>query len=287
MLTNFRESLNRALKEHYAIAHFNVMNLEWAKSILEVANETKTPTIIALTDAVSTYFGGYSVCKDLVESLVRNLGVTVPITLHLDHGSYEGCLKCIECGFNSIMFDGSKLPIEENVKKTTELVKLAHEKNMTVEAEVGSIGGVEDGIVGKGEIANPEDCIKLANIGIDALACGIGNIHGKYPENWEGLSFETLSNIREKIPNLPLVLHGGSGIPEEQIKKAISLGISKINVNTELHLSFAEALRKYIEDKKDLIDKGYDIRNITKDSIANIKQTIKTKMELFGSLSKG
>lgn len=281
MLTNFKETLNKALKEHYAIAHFNVMNLEWAKAILEVANETKTPVIVALTDAVSTYFGGYEVAKSIVESLVKCLNVEVPITLHLDHGSYEGCLKCIECGFNSIMFDGSKLPIEENVEKTSSLVKLAHEKNMSVEGEVGSIGGSEDGIIGRGEIANVDDCIKLANTGIDALACGIGNIHGKYPDNWKGLSFETLSNIREKLPNMPLVLHGGSGIPEDQIKKAISLGISKINVNTELHLAFAKATRKYFEEKKDLIDKGYDIRNITRDGVIEIKQIVKSKLKLF------
>lgn len=287
MLTNFRESLNKALKEHYAVAHFNVMNLEWAKAILEVTKETKTPMIIALTDAVSTYFGGYAVAKNLVETLVKEFDVQVPITMHLDHGSFEGCLKCIECGFNSIMFDGSKLPIDENVKKTSELVKLAHAKSMSVEAEVGSIGGSEDGVVGRGEIANPDDCIKLANTGIDALACGIGNIHGKYPDNWKGLSFDTLSSIREKLPDMPLVLHGGSGIPEEQIKKAISLGISKINVNTELHLAFAEATRKYFEDKKDLIDKGYDIRSITKDGIENIKRTVKSKIELFGSYMRG
>ena len=283
MLINFNDTLKNALDKKYAVAHFNIMNLEWAKSILEVANEMNTAVILALTDVVSKYFGGYKVARDMVYDLVEALDIKVPITMHLDHGSYEGCKKCIECGFTSIMFDGSKLPIEENIKKTSELVKLAHEKNMSVEAEVGSIGGVEDGVAGLGEIARVEDCVKLTETGIDALACGIGNIHGKYPSNWQGLSFDTLKNIRETLPNMPLVLHGGSGIPEDQIKKAISLGINKINVNTELHLAFSEGVRKYIEEGKDKIDKGYDIRSLSEYGINNLKSIVRSKIALFSA----
>ena len=286
MMVNLNYVLKKAMNEKYAVAHFNIMNLEWAKAILETANETNTPVICALTDVVSSYFGGYKVAKVIVETLIETLNIKVPVVLHLDHGSFEGCLKCIECGFTSIMFDGSKLSIDENVKKTLELVRLAHEKNISVEAEVGSIGGTEDGITGLGEIANISHCIKLANTNIDALACGIGNIHGKYPADWKGLSFDTLSDIKKSLPDIPLVLHGGSGIPKEQIKNAISHGITKINVNTELHIAFATEIRKYIESNLDKIDKGYDLRNISKAGMLAIKNIVKEKMMLFGSLGK-
>lgn len=287
MLVNLVPLLKKASENKYAVAHINMLNLEWAKATLEVARDTHTPVIVALTDAVSTYFGGYAVMSDLIRSLIKNLAVDVDVAIHLDHGSYEGCLKCIDAGFTSIMFDGSKLSLDENIKKTSELVKLSHDKGMSIEAEVGAIGGTEDGIVGRGEIADPNDCKTIASLGIDALACGIGNIHGKYPENWEGLSFDILTEIKETVNDTPLVLHGGSGIPVDMIKKAISLGITKINVNTELHLAFCDATRKYFEAEKDKVGKGYDIRNISKDGIDAIKYTVKNKFEIFGSLGKG
>ena len=287
MLLNIKPLLEKARDGKYAIAHINILNLEWARATIEVAKETNTPVILAMSDAVAPYFGGHAVMRNMVATLIETLDAKVPIAIHLDHGSYDGCLKSIDCGFTSIMFDGSKLTLDENIKKTSELVKLAHEKGVSVEAEVGSIGGVEDGVVGVGEIADPNECKTISNLGIDALACGIGNIHGKYPENWKGLNFEVLKKIKEEVGDMPLVLHGGSGIPDDMIKKAISLGICKINVNTDLHLAFAGAVRKYIEDGKDKIGKGYDVRNLSKDGIEAIKNTVKSKFELFGSLGKG
>ena len=223
---------------------------------------------------------------DMVKAMDESLGITVPVALHLDHGTYEGCYKCIKAGFTSIMFDGSHYPIDENVEKTKELVQVAHAMGMSIEAEVGSIGGEEDGVVGMGECADPDECKRVADLGVDMLAAGIGNIHGKYPANWKGLSFETLDAIQQKTGVMPLVLHGGTGIPADMIKKAISLGVAKINVNTECQLSFADATRKYIEAGKDLEGKGFDPRKLLAPGAEAIKATVKEKMELFGSVGK-
>ena len=274
MLVSAKEMLEKAKAGHYAVGQFNINNLEWTKSILLTAEELKSPVILGVSEGAGKYMTGYKTVVGMVNGMMEELGITVPVALHLDHGSYEGCLKCVEAGFSSIMFDGSHYPIEENIEKTKELVKIANEHGMSLEAEVGSIGGEEDGVIGRGECADPDECK------------GIGNIHGKYPANWEGLSFETLAAVSEKVGNMPLVLHGGTGIPADQIKKAISLGVSKINVNTECQLSFAEATRKYIEAGKDLEGKGFDPRKLLAPGAEAIKATVKEKMELFGSVGK-
>ncbi len=280
------EMVNKALEGHYAIPAFNTNNLEWTKCILTAVEETKTPVMIQTSEGAAKYMGGYKLVVDMVNDLIDSMGITVPVALHLDHGTYEHCYKCIEAGFSSIMFDGSHYSIEENVQKTTELVKAAHNKGLSIEAEVGSIGGEEDGVIGMGECADPNECKQIADLGVDFLAAGIGNIHGKYPENWKGLSFETLAAVQAKTGELPLVLHGGTGIPADMIKKAIDLGVSKINVNTECQLSFAAATRKYIEAGKDLEGKGFDPRKLLAPGTQAIHDTVKEKMELFGSVGK-
>ena len=286
MLVSAREMLEKARDGKYAVGQFNINNLEWTKSILLTAEELKSPVILGVSEGAGKYMTGYKTVVGMVNGMLEELKITVPVALHLDHGSYEGCLKCIEAGFSSVMFDGSHYPIEENVAKTTELVKICKEKGLSIEAEVGSIGGEEDGVVGMGECADPNECKAIADLGIDFLAAGIGNIHGKYPENWQGLSFETLAAVKEKVGDMPLVLHGGTGIPADMIKKAISLGVAKINVNTECQLSFAEATRKYIEAGKDLQGKGFDPRKLLAPGTEAIKATVKEKMELFGSVGK-
>lgn len=286
MLVSAAEMLKKAKAGHYAVGQFNINNLEWTKSILLTAQELKSPVILGVSEGAGKYMTGYKTVVGMVKGMMEELNITVPVALHLDHGSYEGCLKCVEAGFSSIMFDGSHYPIDENVAKTTELVKLAHSKGMSIEAEVGSIGGEEDGVIGAGECADPNECKAIADLGVDMLAAGIGNIHGKYPENWAGLSFETLDAVQQKTGDMPLVLHGGTGIPEDMIKKAISLGVAKINVNTECQLSFADATRKYIEAGKDLEGKGFDPRKLLAPGAEAIKATVKEKMELFGSVGK-
>ncbi len=286
MLVSAKEMLDKAKAGHYAVGQFNINNLEWTKSILLTAQECKSPVILGVSEGAGKYMTGYKTVAAMVKAMIEELNITVPVALHLDHGSYEGCLKCVEAGFSSIMFDGSHYDIDENVAKTTELAELAHKNDMSIEAEVGSIGGEEDGVIGKGECADPQECKRIADLGVDMLAAGIGNIHGKYPENWEGLSFETLDGIQKLTGDMPLVLHGGTGIPEEMIKKAISLGVAKINVNTECQLSFAEATRKYIEAGKDLEGKGFDPRKLLAPGADAIKATVKEKMELFGSIGK-
>ena len=286
MLVSAKEMLEKAKAGHYAVGQFNINNLEWTKSILLTAEELKSPVILGVSEGAGKYMTGYKTVVGMVNGMMEELGITVPVALHLDHGSYEGCLKCVEAGFSSIMFDGSHYPIEENIEKTKELVKIAHAMGLSLEAEVGSIGGEEDGVIGRGECADPDECKAIADLGVTMLAAGIGNIHGKYPANWEGLSFETLAAVSEKVGNMPLVLHGGTGIPADQIKKAISLGVSKINVNTECQLSFAEATRKYIEAGKDLEGKGFDPRKLLAPGAEAIKATVKEKMELFGSVGK-
>lgn len=286
MLVSAKEMLTKAKAGKYAVGQFNINNLEWTKSILLTAEELKSPVIIGVSEGAGKYMCGYKTVVGMVNGMLEELGITVPVALHLDHGSYEGAKACIEAGFSSIMFDGSHYPIEENVAKTKELVAVCNEKGMSIEAEVGSIGGEEDGVVGAGECADPEECKMIADLGVTMLAAGIGNIHGKYPENWAGLSFETLDAVQQLTGDMPLVLHGGTGIPEDMIKKAISLGVSKINVNTECQLSFADATRKYIEAGKDLEGKGFDPRKLLAPGADAIKATVKEKMELFGSVGK-
>ncbi len=286
MLVSAKEMLQKAKAGKYAVGQFNINNLEWTKAILLTAEELKSPVILGVSEGAGKYMCGYKTVVGMVNGMLEELKITVPVALHLDHGSYDGCLKCIEAGFSSVMFDGSHYPIEENVQKTTELIKIVNEKGMSLEAEVGSIGGEEDGVVGAGECADPNECKAIADLGVDMLAAGIGNIHGKYPENWQGLSFETLAAVSEKTGDMPLVLHGGTGIPEDMIKKAISLGVAKINVNTECQLSFADATRKYIEAGKDLEGKGFDPRKLLAPGFEAIKATVKEKMELFGSVGK-
>ena len=286
MLVSATEMLKKAKAGHYAVGQFNINNLEWTKSILSTAQELNSPVILGVSEGAGKYMGGYHAVVGMVNGLMQDMNITVPVALHLDHGSFEGCYKCIEAGFSSIMFDGSHYPIAENVEKTTKLVADAHEKGLSIEAEVGSIGGEEDGVVGMGECADPDECKAIADLGVDFLAAGIGNIHGKYPENWKGLSFETLDAVQQKTGELPLVLHGGTGIPAVMIKKAISLGVAKINVNTECQLAFADATRKYIEAGKDLEGKGFDPRKLLAPGAAAIKETVKEKMELFGSVGK-
>ena len=286
MLVSAKEMLDKARAGKYAVGQFNINNLEWTKAILLTAQENNSPVILGVSEGAGKYMGGFETVSAMVAAMDKSLGITVPVALHLDHGTYEGCYKCIKAGFTSIMFDGSHFPIDENVAKTTELVNVAHNLGLSIEAEVGAIGGEEDGVIGKGECADPDECKMIADLGVDFLAAGIGNIHGKYPDNWEGLSFETLAAVNEKVGELPLVLHGGTGIPADMIKKAISLGVAKINVNTECQLSFAAATRKYIEEGKDLQGKGFDPRKVLAPGFEAIKATVKEKMELFGSINK-
>ena len=285
-LVSAKEMLQKAKAGHYAVGQFNINNLEWTKAILLTAEECKSPVILGVSEGAGKYMTGYKTVVGMVNGMLEELNITVPVALHLDHGSYEGAKKCIEAGFSSIMFDGSHLPFEENVEKTTELVAICNEKGMSIEAEVGSIGGEEDGVVGMGECADPKECKAIADLGVTMLAAGIGNIHGKYPENWAGLQFDVLDDIQKLTGEMPLVLHGGTGIPEDMIKKAISLGVSKINVNTECQISFAEATRKYIEAGKDLEGKGFDPRKLLAPGAEAIKATVKEKMEIFGSIGK-
>ena len=286
MLVSAKEMLEKARDGHYAVGQFNINNLEWTKAILLTAQELNSPVILGVSEGAGKYMAGYRTIVGMVNGMLKELNITVPVALHLDHGSYEGAMKCIEAGFSSVMFDGSHYPIEENVQKTTELIKICEEKGLSLEAEVGSIGGEEDGVVGAGDIADPAECKAIAELGVTMLAAGIGNIHGKYPENWKGLAFDALEKIKDATGNIPLVLHGGTGIPAEMIKKAISLGVAKINVNTECQLSFAEATRKYIEEGKDLQGKGFDPRKLLAPGFEAIKATVKEKMELFGSVNK-
>ena len=286
MLVSAKDMLNKAKAGKYAVGQFNINNLEWTKAILLTAQELNSPVILGVSEGAGKYMAGYKTVVGMVNGMLEELKITVPVALHLDHGSYEGCLKCIEAGFSSIMFDGSHYPIDENVAKTKELVKMAADHGMSLEAEVGSIGGEEDGVIGKGECADPNECKAIADLGVTMLAAGIGNIHGKYPENWEGLSFETLDAVQQLTGDMPLVLHGGTGIPEDMIKKAISLGVAKINVNTECQLAFAAATRTYVEEGKDLQGKGFDPRKLLAPGFEAIKATVKEKMELFGSVNK-
>ena len=286
MLVSAKEMLEKAKAGHYAVGQFNINNLEWTKSVLLTAEELQSPVILGVSEGAGKYMTGFGTVAAMVKAMHDELGITVPVALLLDHGTYEGCYKCIKAGFTSIMFDGSHYPIDENVEKTKELVQVAHAMGMSIEAEVGSIGGEEDGVVGMGECADPDECKRVADLGVDMLAAGIGNIHGKYPANWKGLSFETLDAIQQKTGVMPLVLHGGTGIPADMIKKAISLGVAKINVNTECQLSFADATRKYIEAGKDLEGKGFDPRKLLAPGAEAIKATVKEKMELFGSVGK-
>ena len=285
-LVSAKEMLTKAKAGKYAVGQFNINNLEWTKSILQTAQELQSPVILGVSEGAGKYMCGYKTVVGMVEGMLEELNITVPVALHLDHGSFEGAKACINAGFSSIMFDGSSLPIEENVQKTTELVNTCNILGLSLEAEVGSIGGEEDGVIGAGECADPDECKKVADLGVTMLAAGIGNIHGKYPENWAGLSFETLDAIQAKTGDMPLVLHGGTGIPADMIKKAISLGVAKINVNTECQLAFQEATRKYIEAGKDLEGKGFDPRKLLAPGAEAIKATVKEKMELFGSVGK-
>ena len=286
MIVNARDMLLRARDGHYAVAQININNLEWTKAVLLTAEEQKSPVILGVSGGAGRYMTGFGTVTVMVKAMDKSLGITVPVAIHLDHGSHQECMECVEAGFTSIMFDGSRFDINENVRKTTELVKLAHANDMSIEAEVGSIGGVEDGVVGLGEVADPNDCKVIADLGIDFLAAGIGNIHGVYPANWKGLDFETLEKIHKSTGGIPLVLHGGTGIPVEMIKKAISLGVSKINVNTECQLAFAAATRKYIEAGHDLTGKGFDPRKLLAPGTEAIKVTCKEKFEIFGSAGR-
>ncbi len=285
-LVNAKEMLTKAKAGHYAVGQFNINNLEWTKSILLTAEELRSPVILGVSEGAGKYMCGYKTVVGMVTAMLEELNITVPVALHLDHGSYEGAKACIEAGFSSIMFDGSHYPIDENVAKTKELVATCNELGLSIEAEVGSIGGEEDGVIGAGECADPKECKMVADLGVTMLAAGIGNIHGKYPENWKGLSFETLDAIQQLTGDMPLVLHGGTGIPADMIKKAITLGVSKINVNTECQLAFAAATREYIEAGKDLEGKGFDPRKLLAPGAQAIKDTVKEKMELFGSVGK-
>ena len=286
MLVTAKDMLNKARDGKYAVGQFNINNLEWTKSILLTAEELKSPVILGVSEGAGKYMCGYKTVVGMVNGMLEELKITVPVALHLDHGSYDGAMACIEAGFSSVMFDGSHYPIAENIEKTTALVKICNDKGLSIEAEVGSIGGEEDGVVGAGECADPDECKQIADLGVTMLAAGIGNIHGKYPANWPGLSFETLEAVKAKVGDMPLVLHGGTGIPEDMIKKAISLGVAKINVNTECQLAFQEATRKYIEAGKDKEGKGFDPRKLLAPGAEAIKATVKEKMELFGSVGK-
>ena len=286
MLVSAKEMLNKAKAGKYAVGQFNINNLEWTKAILLTAQELNSPVILGVSEGAGKYMCGYTTVVGMVNGMIDELGITVPVALHLDHGSYEGAKKCIAAGFSSVMFDGSHYPIEENIEKTKELVNICEEKGLSLEAEVGAIGGEEDGVIGGGEVADPKECKMIADLGVTMLAAGIGNIHGKYPANWAGLSFDTLDAIQQLTGDMPLVLHGGTGIPADMIKKAISLGVSKINVNTECQLAFAAATREYVEAGKDLEGKGFDPRKLLAPGVEAIKATVKEKMELFGSVGK-
>lgn len=286
MLVSVTEMMKKAVEGKYAVGQFNINNLEWTKAILLTAQELNSPVILGVSEGAGKYMCGYKTVVGMVKGMLEELKITVPVALHLDHGSYDGAIKCIEAGFLSVMFDGSHYPIAENIEKTSALVKLCNEKGISIEAEVGSIGGEEDGVIGKGECADPDECKMIADLGVTILAAGIGNIHGKYPDDWAGLSFETLAAVKEKVGNMPLVLHGGTGIPDDMITKAISMGVAKINVNTECQWAFQKATRKYIEDGKDLVGKGFDPRKLLAPGFEAIKATVKEKMELFGSVGK-
>ncbi len=286
MLVSAKDMLTKAKKGKYAVGQFNINNLEWTKAILLTAEENKSPVILGVSEGAAKYMGGFKTVTNMVNGLLEDLKITVPVALHLDHGSYEGSYKAIEAGFSSIMFDGSHYPIDENIAKTKEFLKIAEEKGLSLEAEVGSIGGEEDGVVGTGELADPLECKMIADLGVTILAAGIGNIHGQYPENWTGLDFGVLRNIIKETGEMPLVLHGGTGIPEDMIKESISLGVVKINVNTECQLSFTAATRKYFEDNKDKEAKGFDPRKVLAPGVEAIKNTVKEKMDLFGSTNK-
>ena len=281
MLVNAKEMLDKAYENGYGIGQFNINNLEWTKAILEACEEKKSAVILGVSEGAAKYMGGFNVVSKMVEGLDKDLNITVPVAIHLDHGSYEGAKKALDAGFTSIMFDGSSLPIDENIEKTKEIVELCHSKNVSVEAEVGGIGGEEDGVVSAGELADPEECKKVASLGIDFLAAGIGNIHGVYPEDWQGLNFKRLEEIKEAAGKIPLVLHGGTGIPEEQVKKAIERGVSKININTECQIVFTEATRKYFEEGKDKVGKGFDPRKVLKPGFEAIKDKVREKIEFF------
>ena len=286
MLVSATEMLKKAVEGKYAVGQFNINNLEWTKSILATAQENNSPVILGVSEGAGKYMTGFKTVAAMVKAMIEDMGITVPVALHLDHGSYEACLKCIDAGFSSVMFDGSHYPIEENIKKTQELVKICAEKGISLEEEVGSIGGEEDGVVGAGEIADPNECKQIADLGVSFLAAGIGNIHGKYPENWKGLDFDALGKIKDLTEEMPLVLHGGTGFPADMIKTAISLGVAKINVNTECQLYFQAATRKYIEAGKDLEGKGFDPRKLLAPGCEGIKEIVKEKMELCGSINK-
>lgn len=286
MLVSAKDMLIKAREGKYAVGQFNINNLEWTKAILLTAQEMNSPVILGVSEGAGKYMGGFKVVANMVKAMIEEQNITVPVALHLDHGTYEGCFKCIEAGFSSIMFDGSHYPIAENVEKTTELVGICRDKGMSLEAEVGAIGGEEDGVIGSGECADPQECKMIADLGVDMLAAGIGNIHGKYPANWPGLSFDTLEAVKAAVGDMPLVLHGGTGIPEDMIKKAISLGVAKINVNTECQLAFAAATRKYVEEGKDLVGKGFDPRKLLAPGTEAIKETVREKINLFGSADK-
>ncbi|MGM0495513.1 MAG: class II fructose-1,6-bisphosphate aldolase [Bacillota bacterium] len=285
-LVSAKEMLETAHKNNYAIGHFNINNLEWTKAVLLAAEENNSPVILGVSEGANRYMAGFKVVADMVKAMIETLNITVPVALHLDHGSYEGAKKAIEAGYSSVMFDGSSYGIDENIEKTTEILTLAHSKGISVEAEVGAIGGEEDGVVGAGELADPDECKMIADLGVDFLAAGIGNIHGKYPENWKGLDFDVLDKVDKITGTTPLVLHGGTGIPDDMVKKAITMGVSKINVNTECQIAFTEATRKYFEAKKDLVGKGFDPRKVLAPGTEAIKQVVKSKMELFGSINK-
>ena len=286
MLVSAKEMLLKAKQGKYAVGQFNINNLEWTKAILQTAQECNSPVILGVSEGAGKYMCGYKTVVGMVKGMIEEMGITVPVAIHLDHGSFEHAKKVIEAGFSSVMFDGSHYDIDENIAKTKEIIALAHSKGISVEAEVGSIGGEEDGVVGGGEVADVNECKEIADLGVDMLAAGIGNIHGKYPENWAGLRFDVLEKISAETSPMPLVLHGGTGIPEDMIKKAISLGVSKINVNTECQLSFAAATRTYIEAGKDLEGKGFDPRKLLLPGTEAIKATVKEKMELFGSVNQ-
>ena len=286
MLVSAKEMLEKAKAGGYAVGQFNINNLEWTKAILLTAEECKSPVILGVSEGAGKYMCGFKTVVAMVNGMIDELGITVPVALHLDHGTYEGAYKVIEAGFSSVMFDGSHYEINENIEKTKEIIAAARAKGMSIEAEVGAIGGEEDGVVGSGEVADPNECKMIADLGVDMLAAGIGNIHGKYPENWAGLNFDVLAKVQDATNGMPLVLHGGTGIPEDMIKKAISLGVSKINVYTECQLSFAAATRKYVEEGKDLQGKGFDPRKLLAPGFEAIKATVKEKMELFGSVNK-
>ena len=286
MLTTAKEMLQKAEAGHYAVGAFNINNLEWTKAILQTAQELQSPVILGVSEGAGKYMCGFNTVSAMVKAMDSELGSTVPVALHLDHGTYEGSYKCIKAGFTSIMFDGSHYPIDENIEKTKELVSVAHHLGLSIEAEVGAIGGEEDGVIAAGECADPEECKRITDLGIDMLAAGIGNIHGVYPPNWAGLSFDTLKAIREATGDIPLVLHGGTGIPDDQVKKAISLGVAKVNVNTECQIVFTAAVRGYIEADKDKVSKGFDPRKVLAPGTEAIKAKVKEKMELFGSVGK-